>query len=116
MLVHYKQTGEKHKKYRYYILSMAIGTLVYLIGMLWMYCTIFEEDEALILASFARYIFTIVLADTMFFSFVLLEGKVNKVMTITVMIIITMMLPFYTLQKNTLVKRLYCQFSSLSFG
>lgn len=107
MLVHYKQTGEKHKKYRYYILSMAIGTLVYLIGMLWMYCTIFEEDEALILASFARYIFTIVLADTMFFSFVLLEGKVNKVMTITVMIIITMMLPFYTLQKKYISKKDY---------
>lgn len=107
MLFHYHKTKGDKKKYRYYIGSMAIATIVYVMSMLWMYCTIFEEDEALILASFSRYLFTIIVADIMFFSFVLLERKVDWGMTIVVIAGIIIMLPFYTLQEKYIGKKEY---------
>lgn len=109
---YYKMEKQKKKRYGYYAISMLIGTILYLIAMLWMYCTIFDTDEALILASFSRYIFTIVVADTMFFSFVLLEEKRTSVVTIGIMILILIMMPFSTLQQKYLNKNKYLTLSN----
>lgn len=93
---------EKKKEYKYYAISMISSIIIYVIAMLWMYCTIFDKEEAVILASFTRYIFTILLASTMFLSFVLLQEKkkINNTVTIGIVSLIIIFMPLKTLQEK----------------
>lgn len=113
MIIQYcKLEKQKKKKYQYYAICIFISTIIYLIGMLWMYCTIFDTDEALILASFTRYIFTIVLSITVFSSFVLLEEKTSCITVIGIIILIFIMMPFHTIQEKYLNKDSYIMLSN----
>ncbi len=108
MAIQYHKIEKQQKKqYRYYAFSILLSTIIYLITMLWMYCTIFDTDEALILASFSRYIFTIVIADMMFLSFVLLEEKTTIFTTIILIVLICILLPFQTIQQKYVNKKNY---------
>lgn len=100
------------KKYVYYAIGMFVSTILYFLAMLWMYCTIFDANEALILASFPRYIFTILLADVMFFSFVLLEKRQATSITIGLIILIGILMPFQTIQVKYLNKNNYTTLSN----
>lgn len=111
-LLYCKIEKSEKNRYVYGTIYMLISTIIYLIGMLWMYCTIFDKDEALILASFPRYIFTIVLADSIFFSFVLLEEKINIKETTIIIVLIAILMPFHTINQKYINKNEYIMLSN----
>ncbi len=111
-LLYGKIEKSEKKKYLNYTISILISTIIYLIGMLWMYCTIFDKDEALILASFPRYIFTIVLADILCFSFVLLEQKIKVKQTTIILILVVILMPFHTINQKYINKNEYIMLSN----
>lgn len=57
----YKILQDDRKSYIYIIIATLISTAIFIFGIWWMYITIFEFDEAIILASFDRYVNTTLL-------------------------------------------------------
>lgn len=87
-LYHQFETEQKKKNYKFFLICIGVSFVTWGIGLLWMYMTIFTEEEALILASFDRYFSTMLLAWTVFNSFILCDTEKNRFSEIYVTIVI----------------------------
>ena len=88
-----------NNKYKFYTISMLLVTLIYLISILIIYITIFDFDEAMVQASFFRYISTIFLSFVMFQVFILIENNYNESESIFVIIsLIILFIPLKNIQ------------------
>lgn len=88
MCVHILLIKSKENKYgKYFDITMIISVMLYLLGTLVVYTTIFDVSEALDLTSFARYLSTILLAYTIFIIYRASEIKrmeINKVLSVVI--------------------------------
>lgn len=88
MCVHILLIKSKENKYgKYFDITMIISVILYLLGTLVVYTTIFDVSEALDLTSFARYLSTILLAYTIFIIYRASEIKrmeINKVLSVVI--------------------------------
>lgn len=96
-----KISQDKKKSYKVCSIFMSIFTLIYILGMLWMYLTIFNFTEAGILASYERYVGTIILASFLFNTYILIEVIEAKLSNILLIIsVLLVFLPFQTIEKD----------------
>lgn len=89
-------TPDKKKSYIFTSSIMGISIIAYILGLLWMYLAIFNYSESGILASYERYVGTIMLAAFCFNTYVLIESI--KIELRSIMIMITACLLFLPLQ------------------
>ena len=95
-LIIYKMLKKsKQEDFKYISIAMIIAILIYFIGTLWMYLKIFEPREAGILASYERYISTILLAGFELNILVLCNTiKINKTIIITIITLLLLFIPY----------------------
>lgn len=93
-----RKNKQEKKNYKYTLIAIIISTLIFLIGLLWMYLTIFEREETRIFASYSRYISTILLTWTLVNTLIICNQKEIKATTIYIFIsIIIVTMPLKTI-------------------
>lgn len=93
-----RKTKQEKKNYKYILIATIISTLVFLIGLLWMYLTIFKNEEASILASYSRYISTMLLAWILLNTLIMCNSEEIRITTIYIFIsIIIAIMPAETI-------------------
>lgn len=85
---------EEKKKYRYYQTMMFVSIIIYTISLLLTYIFVIPQEEALQLASFERYISTILLGHTIFL-FSIISRKENCIKTSKMIAIICILVVIF---------------------
>ena len=112
-----KVPNEKKKKYIYCNIVIIITGIIYTLGLLLMYLTIFDKKEAIILASYKRYIGTIILSGFLFNTYVLIsEFKVNLNKILIMISIISIFSPFKDIQEKYINANNYKKMSNLEMS
>lgn len=76
--VYKKQKTVKEKKsYKHIIIETIISIMIFAIGLLWMYLTIFREREAMEIASYERYMNTILLSWLTINTLIIAQEDIN---------------------------------------
>lgn len=92
---------EKRKNYLYCSIVMFISIIIYILGLLCMYLTIFTYAESKSLASYERYVGTIMLSAFLFNTYFFIENTKIKFSTILAIISICLIfMPVQAIQKN----------------
>ena len=109
-IIVYKKTRDQKEKNRYIYILVVLGIsfVIYALGLLWMYLTIFEKEEARILACFPRYISTMLLTWTTLNNLIICEKEEmkNSNIYIAMAILITIM-PSKTIYTKYIKSRQY---------
>ena len=95
------------KRYLYVLVWHSIAIVLFMIGLLWMYLTLFIQYEATILSCFWRYTSTIVISWTMLNNLILCENKNNLISSILLIIVFLVFLPYEILDARY-IKRDEC--------
>lgn len=93
---------KRDKKSKYYYIAMMVSILIWLIGLLITYATIFSEPEAMALTCFGRYVSTILLANAMFLAFTIIQEKQSFKKYAILVSILVLMLPLTTIKEKYL--------------
>lgn len=75
------------KKYKYFIIAHSLGIIIFMLGLLWMYLTLFIEEEATILACYWRYTSTVMISWTMFNNIIISKHK-NSLLSFVILLLI----------------------------
>ena len=112
----YTLNKEQETRQKYYGIAMLISILIWLIGLCLMYMTIFEMHEAISLTCFERYVSTMLLANAIFYMFIIIqmEEKQSKKQTIIVILILLSMLPLATIQQKYIKGKNYIMMSRVN--
>ncbi len=104
-----KDKNEK-KNYQYIMIGHAICSILFLIGLLWMYVTIFMEHEAITLACYGRYVSTMLLSWLMLNHIVLCNKEKNKINVWYMLIVVTIIfMPKEVIKEKYIHKEEYIQ-------
>lgn len=71
------KTEKEKKSYKYTVIATIISIIIFAIGLLWMYLTIFTTKEAEIAASYDRYMNTIILSWLTLNTWIISEEEIN---------------------------------------
>ncbi len=108
--------NRKDKQFLYYSIGMLVSVPIWIAGLLFMYLTIFDLEEAISLNCFERYVSTILLADVYFQMFILTQtqNKNWKQQTIIIVFILVALLPIKNLQEKYLDGKNYKVMSQMN--
>lgn len=108
LYIYKRQEKKQAQKYSYIMIGHSLALILFLIGLLWMYLTIFIEYEANILACYTRYTSTMLLSWAMLNNFILCNDTKIKTKTLFLfLVVIILFLPMDTIKEKYIHKKEY---------
>ena len=106
-----RKSRQEKKNYIYIMIGHASAFIIFLIGLLWMYLTIFTDYESSILACYWRYASTLILSWMMINTLILCNEDKIKIMVSYVFIVILMIfIPTNIIKDKYIDKKEYIKY------
>lgn len=108
-----KKNIKEYKNYKYYSITLLIEILLCIIAIYISYISIFKREEALNLVSFARYLSTVLLANSMFITMYLIELEDRLFRNIFLTIIVVTIVLFIPYEDIYMEYKYNCEYKTI---